>query len=226
MLYARPMETIISVIGNVARVVALLGGVLSAVFIAYAGIQWMTATGDPQRMSQARMSLIGAVIGLVIVGVAFLVPGVISEMVIEPSGGIAVEVEYSTDCDAILKRQLVTYRTASRYNHMNYLIARIQADRDECGSGLWDPEIGESRGLGITPGSCFVGSASTAEGELAVDGVVVPSALWTTPQIKTGRDSENNILVHFNIGNLPSDSAVCWLYSSSLDVWVSGGRSI
>ena len=221
------METIISVIGNVARVVALLGGVLSAVFIAYAGIQWMTATGDPQRMSPARMSLIGAVIGLVIVGVAFLVPGVISEMVIEPSGGIAVEVEYSTDCDAILKRQLVTHRTASRYNHMNYLIDRIQADRDECGSGLWDPEVGEEVTPHTIAGSCFVGSDSTAEGDLKVDGVAVPSSLWiSVSQSKTGRDSENNILVLFKVGNLPSDSSVCWLYSSSLDVWVSGGRSI
>ena len=46
---------------------ALAGGI-SLVMFGFAGIQYMTAQGDPQGMSKAKMSVIGAVVGLAIAG--------------------------------------------------------------------------------------------------------------------------------------------------------------
>ena len=75
LLYECFMEQALTVITSGARLLALVGGTLSAVFIIWAGILWITASGDPQKMAQARMSLIGTVVGLVIIGIGFLVPG-------------------------------------------------------------------------------------------------------------------------------------------------------
>ena len=220
------MESILTVVTGAARVVALLGGVLAAVFVAWAGIQWMTAAGDPQKMSQARMSLIGSVVGLIIVGIAFMIPSVISELVIEPAGGIAVQVESGTDCDGVLRRLLVVNRTASTYVHMNFLIAQVEAGRDECSSSLWNPRVWHGTRNPVLTAGCYVGSVGTRRGELAVGVTLVPDGLFvsaTDVRRKSGRDSNNNIMVHWEIGREPSDGAVCWLYSSTFDTWTSGG---
>ena len=223
------METIIDVVGGIGRVVAIFGGVLSAVFVAYAGIQWMTATGDPQKMSQARMSLVGAVVGLIIVGVAFLIPGVISELVIEPAGGIAVEAQQGTDCDGIFRRQLVVQRAVSRPEHMNYLIARIQGSRDECRAGFWNPFVHLTSLTPAVPCLDVLTGTASATNPHTIGGVVVPSGLLTSsylPRGRSSRDSNNDIIVHFRLvpeSSVPSDGAVCWLYDGTLDIWVSGG---
>ena len=81
------MDDISNIMGNITRLLALVGGGLAAVAIAYAGIQWMTASGDPQKMAQVRMGVIGAVGGLILVGVAFIIPRVVSQLVVEPAGG-------------------------------------------------------------------------------------------------------------------------------------------
>ena len=95
------MDTIITVVGGIARAVALFGGTLAAVFVAYAGILWMMAGGDPQKMAQARSALIGSVVGLVIVGISFLIPPTVSELVIESAGGVAIDSVNSFDCDGV-----------------------------------------------------------------------------------------------------------------------------
>ena len=57
--YLQLMDDISNIMGNITRLLALVGGGLAAVAIAYAGIQWMTASGDPQKMAQVRMGVIG-----------------------------------------------------------------------------------------------------------------------------------------------------------------------
>ena len=82
------MEEVSFIVGAVARVLVVIGGGLSTVMVGYAGIMWMTSAGDPQGMSKARMALLGALGGLVMVGVGFIVPRVVHEVVIGPLGGV------------------------------------------------------------------------------------------------------------------------------------------
>ena len=91
---------------NVARLLAVVGGGISAIAFCYAGILWMTASGDPQKMGQARTAIFGAIGGLVIVGVAFMAPRIISEFVIEPAGGQVIGSDGGVSCDGILRAQL------------------------------------------------------------------------------------------------------------------------
>ena len=135
------MQELTSLMENVARLLAVLGGGISAIAFCYAGILWMTASGDPQKMGQARTAIFGAVGGLVIVGIAFMAPRIISEFVIEPAGGQVLGGDYGVSCDDILRAQLLVQRGASTADRMNQVISQIQAQRDECPEDVWNPVV-------------------------------------------------------------------------------------
>ena len=65
------MENVLTIVNGIAWVMGTLGAALSVVYIVYSGYLFMSAQGDPQRVAQARTSLIGVAVGLVIIGGAF-----------------------------------------------------------------------------------------------------------------------------------------------------------
>ena len=212
------MEADFVVFQNVVRVLALVGGGLSAIFVVWSGIQWMMAAGDPQRMSMARNSLLGVVAGLVIVGGGFILPGIINDLVIKPSGGISLDVEQGVDCDGIFRNQLILNRSVSTADRMNYLINRIQGQHDDCGDGFWKPvvRIDTMQVFGGTS-RCFDGSRTDR-----IAGVDVPVTLQSLGVWRSGRDSQNNIIVYFSADGFPNNQAGCWLYLSYYDNWAYG----
>ena len=138
------MEELSTIFSNVGLLIAALAGGISLVMFGFAGIQYMTAQGDPQGMSRAKMSVIGAVVGLAIAGLAFVMPGVISRLVIEPAGGQRIVSDARSNCDELLRNQLVFQRGASTAGRMNEVIRQIQAQRDECVSEIWNPQVVDS----------------------------------------------------------------------------------
>ena len=48
------MEALVQMFGGAATLIAVLGGAMATIFFAWAGIQWMMASGDPQKIGQAR----------------------------------------------------------------------------------------------------------------------------------------------------------------------------
>ena len=218
------MEELSTIFGNVGILVAALAGGISLVMFGFAGIQYMTAQGDPQGMSRAKMSVIGAVVGLAIAGLAFVMPGIISRLIIEPAGGERIVADSTTDCDQLLRNQLVFQRGASTAGRMNEVIRQIQAQRDDCVSELWNPSAG-NRGVSGVAG-CW-SSAPTYANPLTgkVGDLTVPRTLYsgfnTGDALRTasGRDSDNNIIVYWLTANKPADNAECWLYVSRLNNW-------
>ena len=209
--------------------VAVIGGGVSLVMFAFAGIQYMTASGDPQAMGRAKMALIGAIGGSVVVGLAFIVPGVISRVIIEPSGGQAIEVEVGDDCDQLLRNQFVLTRGASTLGRMNDVIRTIQNQRAACSPELWSPLVEETAANIIGAGKCFAANATgtaAAPNTNAVGNVLVPAGLRDKNQIyekvrqTSGRDSNNNILVYWGtVASRPTDNALCWLFVRRLNTW-------
>ncbi len=226
------MEELASVMNNVARLVAVIGGGLSTICFCYAGIQWMTASGDPQKMGQARMALMGAMGGLIIVGIAFIAPRVISQMIIEPVGGVDINTDVGTNCDQILKNQLVFQRGASTKDNMNVVIRQIQAQRDSCAVETWTPLVVDDDGAKVqqptgSEESCF-GSGVIADDaweDEVVGDTKVPRGLHDqnnaekSVRSSSGRDSDNNILVYWDETKRPTDDAKCWIYVDRLRVW-------
>ena len=193
----------------------------------FAGIQYMTAQGDPQGMSKAKMSVIGAVVGLAIAGLAFVMPGIISRLIVEPAGGQNVAGDSVGDnCDQLLKNQLVFQRGASTFGRMNEVIRQIQATRDNCVSELWAPTAMDT-GTGDTS-QCWggtlpkLGAVEAKVGDLTIprglfDGTVVGTSLVRN---SSGRNADNDILVYWTpTTGHPSDNANCWMYVSRLNNW-------
>ena len=222
------MEELMTLFNRVGIFVAVIGGGISLVMFAFAGISYMTASGDPQAMGRAKMALIGAIGGSVVVGLAFIVPGVISRVIIEPSGGQAIEVEVGDDCDQLLRNQFVLTRGASTSSRLQDVIRTVQNQRDACAPELWDPAVYDgSSGAGDAQ-MCFGATPDTDEGDTATVGnTLVPAGLRAGNDIggrvraSSGRDSDNNIIVYWstNSASRPTDNAKCWLFVRRLNSW-------
>lgn len=66
-----------SLLTNVVTTIAMVAGVLLLGFFIYGGITWLTAQGNEDQVEKAQKILSNAVIGLVIVAVAFFLTEII-----------------------------------------------------------------------------------------------------------------------------------------------------
>lgn len=242
------MEDAGAIVANIARLAVYIFGAMSVLAVCYAGFLYMTAAGDPQKSGQARNALFGAIGGMIIVGIAFIVPRLISETVIEPGGGTALGGSVAISCDQVFKNQLVRQQAAGNASRMNQLIVQVQARQDECAEEVWDPIV-----LGTVPRGGGSGwpaleditsatlnrcatrgtTGSHNVSDRTVAGLDVPDGLHTAvandANAVTRRDGQNNIIVFFDrsggasgLDALPSDGAHCWMYVDRLGTWVSG----
>ena len=146
------MAELMSVFTNVGRLVAFGVGGVSIIVIAYAGFLYATASGDPQKVGQAKNAFIGAFIGMLIASLAFIGPRILTDVVIKPVGGVSMEQDVGLNCDGVLKNQLVFQRAASTSDRMNIVISQIQNNQSECASDIWAPEVID---LSATAGKVF-----------------------------------------------------------------------
>lgn len=67
---ARP--GLLTTLGNIVRIVLGLLGILFIVLIIYAGVLWMTSSGNSDQVEKARGIIVQAVIGLVVIMTAYI----------------------------------------------------------------------------------------------------------------------------------------------------------
>ena len=227
------MQELLSIGTAIATVVAVLVGVVATIMVAYAGLMYATAAGDPQKTGIAKNAFIGAFIGLIIAGVAFIGPRIVTDMVIKPVGGVAIETEIGLNCDGILRNQLVFQRGASTKDRMNVVIAQIQSQNEDCSSDVWNPDVVDYSATAPKTGMCFSSAAGTAFTAAAADTWIVGDQMIALgllrkdssgtykPRDTSGRDSDNNVIVYWaeDIAKRPSDGASCWLYFARLRSW-------
>ena len=150
--FVRLMDPGFLLINNFARLVAILGILISTPLFAWAGYLWMTSMGDPNRAAAARNAFISVGVGLVIIGCAFIIPAVIGESVVAPAGGLVYEQDSGVNCDGILREQLVANRQVSDADRINFIIKRIQEKFEDCTDFFWTPRARADSGH---IGSCF-----------------------------------------------------------------------
>lgn len=69
-----------SFIRSVIKVVAGLAGLIATGFFVYGGIGYITSSGNPDRMSSAKSTLIWAAVGLAIVIGAFVIANIVTDL--------------------------------------------------------------------------------------------------------------------------------------------------
>ena len=232
------MQELTSVGTSIATLIAILVAVASTAVVAWAGWQYVTAAGDPQALGKAKQTLIGAFIGLGIAGLAFIGPRIFIDLVIKPVGGVSIDTETGLNCDSVFRNQLTFQRGASTEARMDTLVSQIQSQQQECDAEVWDPEVVDLSTT-ATPdtakGNCYgvdgdSAGHDTPEKLPSVGTQRMPTSLAqpdsSTPpkykaRTKSGRDSENNIILFFDldVAKRPSDGASCWLYYARLKQW-------
>ena len=174
----------------------------------------MTSMGDPNRSAAARNAVISVGIGIIVIGCSFILPRVIGDFVVAPSGGIVFERQPGVNCDGMFREQLIINRSAWTPTRMNFLVQRIQSRFEDCNAALWAPKVRE---LGHSHvGGCY------DDGDKSIAGVEIPKGLDRGDYSPSRRDARNNIMVHFFVPQYPADGSVCWMYVSSLESWVEG----
>ena len=211
-------------VDNFARLVAIVGLLLSVPLFAFGGYLFMTSMGDPNRAAAARNAILSVGIGIVVIGCAFIIPAVIGEFVVAPSGGIVHERDQGMNCDGILREQLAVNEQASDADRINFVIRRIQSRFEDCGELFWTPLVRDDSG---SIADCFDDGNPNF-----IAGVEVPRGLRRGGSVmnQSGRDARGNVIVHWRtshgihgrLSGLPSDSSICWMYISATRSWVEG----
>ncbi len=231
------MQELTSVGTSIATLIAILVGVASTGVVGWAGWLYVTAAGDPQAIGKAKQTLMGAFIGLGIAALSFIGPRIFIDLVVKPVGGIAIEAEAGLNCDSVFRNQLTFQRGASTADRMNTLVSQIQSQQQECDAEVWNPTVinlgttigvvgtnsGDGNCYGAVPAPAVADALPTVGTQRLPQSLAAPSSRATeyTARSNSGRDSENNIIIHFNLDadKRPSDGASCWLYYARLKQW-------
>ena len=223
------MESIGQIFNGLSLLVLAVGAGAFIISISIAGLLYVTAFGDPQKISLAKGALMSSLLGILIMAFAPLAPRVLNQVVFEPAG-LGSVVQDTGGCDSTLRTALITQRSVNSGTAANSIIRQLQAQRsDDCGPDVWNPQIiGAGTGFDET-----VGCGLAAEGDLLqIGGTDAPSSLrnivWTRSENNTttidsfgafARDNEGNMAMQFATNNRPTDGSVCWIYSARGNFW-------
>ena len=214
------MEELASVINNFARLILYAGGGVFTIAVCVAGFFYMTAFGDPQKQNIARGALVGAFVGVCIMGISFLAPRIMSQFVLEPAGLEGVNQAGNTGCDRTLRSALITQRGVGNAKQVNVMVRAIQAQRaNDCNQEIWNPEAIFGGGGGFIPSSCTTPVGNT---DVPATLAALKSARNDTSGAAYGsfaRDAAGNIMVEFVAANRPTDGSLCWMYVAKSNYW-------
>jgi len=82
-----PTKSLPVVVGEIISVVLGFLGVVLVLIIIYAGFLYMTAGGNPEKVDKAKSWIINAIIGLIIILLAYSITGFVVNSLIQATGG-------------------------------------------------------------------------------------------------------------------------------------------
>ena len=81
---------LMTMIGNIIRIVLTLLGVVVLVLVVYAGFLWMTAGGDTEKVKTAKTMLTNAIIGLALILAAYAISDFVVSKLFEATTDAAI----------------------------------------------------------------------------------------------------------------------------------------
>ena len=229
------MEAIGQLFSGLSLLILAIGAGAFMISIGVAGVYYVTAFGDPQKISIAKGALMSSVLGILIMAFAPVAPRVLNQVVFEPAGLGGVVTSAGSSCDDTLRTALITQRAVNLESTANSMISQIQSQRsDECNATIWNPRVksgkfsrpGSASGPGVTQAECghYGGAAQMRIGNTDLP----PSLTSIVKQRSTGtswtrgafaRDNAGNMLIEFESANRPTDGSRCWLHMAQGNFW-------
>jgi len=80
-------EGLTKVIGDIVTWLLGFAGIVAVIYLIYGGLLYITAGGDAEKSKQGRTALINAIIGIVIIALAFLIVRWVSSIVERGTAG-------------------------------------------------------------------------------------------------------------------------------------------
>lgn len=68
------------VVSTIIQVLVVLAVVIAVIFLVWGGIKWILSGGDKAKVESARNTIIGGIIGLVLVFLAYFIIGVVASL--------------------------------------------------------------------------------------------------------------------------------------------------
>ena len=68
------------VVSNIIQVLVVLAVIIAVIFLVWGGIKWILSGGDKAKVESARNTIIGGIVGLVLVFLAYFIIGVIANL--------------------------------------------------------------------------------------------------------------------------------------------------
>ena len=212
-LYQTTGPEVLTILVHLTKLIAVTAGGTSCILLAWAAISYLS--GTPKNKEPARTAITGALAGLIIVGLSFILPRSVEHALL---GSAAHQDNQVAHCDSSLRTQLLADRSANDLYTMNLVIARVQAAPHACDDPRWNPVASD---LQSAPG-CFTADRSSRIGNAWLPRSLRENNEETSPPISTSsRDGAGNILIYWQAANRPSGNAACWLYDSTAQVWES-----
>ena len=76
-----------TIVENTIKVLLLIAAILATIFLVYSGIQYITASGEPAKATAARTGIVNAIIGIIVIILAFSITTWVSKAVIKGDPG-------------------------------------------------------------------------------------------------------------------------------------------
>ena len=70
-----------TMVSNAVQWVIGISGVVAAIFVVYGGVAYITSSGDPTKLQKAKTTILYALIGLAIVGLAEIITAFVTDMI-------------------------------------------------------------------------------------------------------------------------------------------------
>lgn len=222
------MEAIGQIFSGLSLLVLAVGAGAFIVSISIAGLLYVTAFGEPHKISMAKGALMSSLLGILIMAFAPLAPRVLNQVVLEPAG-LGSVVQDTGGCDATLRTALLVHRSVNSAQAVNAIIRQLQAQRsDDCSRDIWDPWL--ITGGSIPPTTPFTASGCATSNP--VGDTDLPTSLANIVATRTvgatdvvvhygafARDNAGNMIMEFRNGRRPADGSRCWVYLTRGNFW-------
>ena len=230
------MEAIGQLFSGLSLLILAVGAGAFMISIGVAGVYYVTAFGDPQKISIAKGALMSSMLGILLMAFAPIAPRVLDQVVFQPAGLGGVVTTGGIGCDQTLRTSLLTQRSVNTASAVNSMISQIQSQRnDECGQTVWNPKIrgggfvhdsNNDSGPGISQAG-FCGHEGSSP-QMRIGNTDLPASLTSIVKQRTGtsipqgafsRDAAGNMMMEFEGSRRPTDGSMCWVYMSSGNFW-------